>query len=369
MIQLKYTELFSVEFIHDFYSGGICGDLRAEPAAATRDQLKSLGWILRRENGRFTVLAEVSGADGNDRPLLKRPLRKDVKLIFSLYLDQPNLPNFSELPLRTSPGERYYFSNLNRRVEAGRNLMTSPESAPPYVSAADLTPMKGAFYSYRHTAAAAERTGELSWPDSGEQLVQTLKNNDGRFDFSFRLDQLPQGRCIFRVNNVEKDRFYAARELTGSGLFGIVEVMAGNAVPNDYRFVVNNGRSVRFRRYSIVFARRTTFWRYILINKFGNDLTDPGVVRQNGAVLRFDEDTGAPSEGAYPAGSRVFVSREPLALQQDKLLNINLRRNFNPSNAGSGSVLIEHLPNPSVAQLKPDPSDPSRIYSDIYVYV
>ena len=350
MIHIKYKELFDLEILHNFYSSNRSADFRVIPTAETSSLFGSLGlrYLPTKYGGK--VFAKVSTVGGVD--IIKTPLPANTKFSFKLILVNSSFSNFTAVNLSKPVGNYYYFNNLLNNISADGFPLLVSDTGTKSVTDSDLLPFISNTFSYTHNQAIAERTGTIEMIDSGDKLVQTLKNNNNNFNFSFDLSPLPQGRAKFSVLNSVKSRFYIIDAAERESLYGIAEIFFSNSSVATYQFLQPNG-AITTKHYKISFASRQTKWRYIINKKYNASVSAVTVAKTSAPAISFSIVPGAP------AGQFIVTSNNLLPFKEESIQGIKLSDQAN-------KIIVPNLPNPSAASIKPEGAD---VFSDILITI
>jgi hypothetical protein len=348
MLLFRYDKLFKIRVLHGYYSALVSKDLDFLPTLSCKSKLDGNGLKFRKDKDGLTVFASVE-EDGK----LTRSLGALDKLTFGIYLKNPSFMNFSDLPLDQQTGQVFYFNN--KTVNKTEIFSTGSDSLllhqGNYTAVDELVRLEKEVYKFSYTNTGTEKTGQLVYTDTGLVVREkTVEKVEGSFNFEFILSGLKAGRYHLDIGGTAEDSFYFPGDLKTGRLFGIVEVYA--TVPNDNKFFNSSG-DVLFKEYTVAFNNRKTTWNYHIVNKNGATLTDP-IVRELTNPWNFTK----LSDDLYESDAMMPLLEEPIAGIE-----------FLTDKNDAGSVLVQNLPNPGVELIKPDPSDITRIYSDIYVYI
>lgn len=345
----NYQKLIGIQVLHDFYTSLIASDFTWIPEQNTRRVLNSLGLKTKAKSSGIRIFAEVDASD----KLVKEQQTTSVKLVLFMRLDNPLFVNFSDLPFDLDHSKIFYFSNKssNKRevFDMGRDSLLLNQG--DHVTAFDLMKVVGKVYSFVLPGDDGAKTANLVSLDSGDTLISREEASvDNRYNFNFQLDGLKAGRYKLEIDGLEKDRFYYADEFSLNRYFAVVEIFSDT--DSDYAYF-NPSDEITSKNYSIAFNRRSTFWRYKVVNRNSLDLSDPQI-REEATPWDFTM-----------AGGNVFTSNTPMPLKEAPITGIALKGDKN----NNASVLIENLPNPDPGLIKPDPDNPTNVYSDIYIYL
>ncbi|MCW9708154.1 hypothetical protein [Fodinibius salsisoli] len=348
-----YESLFQLEISHDYYRNNQSADFRITPAGDTVRQLRNHGLLFRKNPSGFSVLGEVIPAGGGDVELLRSP-EKPARYQFLLHQQQPDFLNYTDLPFHEVGKTIYYFNNLQSNIDGGIKYL---HFASDHVTAGDQLDLESGNYRYAVSGTEIQKTARLVFPDLGIEEKQQVSNTEGVFNFQFDLSNYPAGRAELWIDGSKEELFYSAGTEQMAGVFGIIEVFHSNEVPSTYQFLDDNN-FVEAQNYQLAFQKRSTFWKYIIVNKSGADLDDPGI--QNGSYT-FTQDTS----GSYPSNYSVFISDQEIPLSQEGIDSLSLRKKFSTSNR----KVLDGLPNPRQNMLRRDEANINKFYSEVYLYI
>jgi len=350
MLQIKYTPLFDLEFLHSFYTSGKCQDIELVPTVQCVYLMQRLGLKFLPTTSGAKLFAKVKTIANKD--IIQNPLPNGARFSFVLKLKTRTFENFTELNLDKPKTSHYYFNNLINNISADNFPLLVNNTSSKIVTDADLLPFISNSFSYKHESTAAAANGELNYVDSGEKFLQLLENNNNVFNFSFNLNRAGGSRVKFSVDGVEKLAAYAIAQEDYKDVFGIVEIFYQPSLPAAYQFQQPDN-SIDTKSYKIPFTNRLTKWRYIVRKEFNQNITAISISKTNGTPINFDVQGGAP------AGQFILTSPNPLPLQEGKLTGLKLKDQAN-------KVLVDNLPNPAFTLLKQEGAD---TFSDILITI
>lgn len=354
MITILYRELFSIEFLHDFYSSGKCPDLQLAPTADCSRLLQSLGlrFIPSTFGGKVFGKADRTGPVNNPQFILKYPVPENTRFSFLVKPINKTFETFTQTNPDRPKGSYYCFSNLVNNVSADSLPLLVADAGSKKVSDNDLVPVKSGSFSFTHNSNEATRTGRLESTHNGEALEQTLNNNGNKFHFSFDLAMIAQGRLRFSIDGTPQTSFYNLYPAEGKDFFGIAEIFHRSALPDSHRFLQNDN-SIATKSYKIAFANRSTRWRYLVTKKFKTGVTGVSVQKSGGSPIGFNPQV------VLPSGQFSVSSSAAIPLKEEPVTGIVLKDQAN-------KTIIEHLPNPAMTHLKKEGAD---FFSDILITI
>jgi len=353
MIQIKYSPLFEIAFLHDYYTDKLCRDISVIPTAECAEQLQRTGLrFLASETG-CKIFARVNEAGGKD--ILQLPLSENLRLAFLLILRNKSFKTFTLLNLNTERNSHYYFNNLEENNGADGTVHLVSDQAGKKLSTGDLKNFKSGTCQFISNTAVAESDVRISFTDSGEQLRQLLDtvNGNNRKVFSFDLGAVSTGRAELMVQAASKDSFYVMDPADRQDFFGVIEIFHRAALPVKNKFVNETDNSAATKKYIIHFANRHTTWRYNVNRKFNKNITGITIKKENGSVIEFETAAGSTPD--------LFIktSKTPVPLTEAAVTGIKLTDN-------SSNEVIPHLPNASLLVLK---EEGGKQFSDIFITI
>ena len=345
----NYQKLIGIQVLNDFYTSLIATDFNWMPEQNTKRILNSLGMRMKADSSGIKLFAEVDPSG----KLVKEQQTSPAKLVLFMRLNNPMFVNFSDLPFDLDQSKIFYFSNKanNKREVFDMGSHSLLLNQGDHVTASDLMKVVGRVYSFVLDGDDGVKTANLVSLDSGDTVISKDEDSvDNRYNFNFQLDGLNAGRYKLEIDGLEKDQFYFTSEFSLNRYFAVVELYSdANA---NYAYF-NPANELAAKDYKIIFKHRTTFWRYKVFNRNGLDLSDPEI-----------KEADTPWEFSI-GGDNVFTSNTPMPLKEAPIVGITLKGDKNDN----ASVLIDNLPNPNPSLIKPDPDNPTNVYSDIYIYL
>lgn len=116
--------------------------------------------------------------------------------------------------------------------------------------------------------------------------------------------------------------------------------------------------------YTIKFKARSTYWRYILMGNYLQELNSPAII---------DADStnafGVPAKIDLPGNRQVnaFTSGQALQLSQRPAKAFQLAENYE-NGSSKYKVVIRSLPYPDISAISRLPNNSSSNFSDIFIY-
>ena len=350
MIHIKYTALFEIDFIHDYYTDKKCNDIIITPSPSCSILLRQMGLKFMQTATGCKVFAKVN--ESGNKNFVKTDIPENSRFSFLLLLQNPQFYTFSLLDLDLKEKQHFYFNNLISNTSVGNTPNLVKDLGTKKVTDADLLHFERNTYQFKHNNNSASQTGEIRFTDTGEKLSDTLNNNNNLFNFSFDLKKASGGRAGFFIENANVDNFYVIDEGSRPDVFGVIEIFHRAGLPDTYRFL-NNDKSVATKKYKIAFANRQTTWRYIINKKFNAAVTDIKIKKANGNVIDFTKQAGTSAD------QFILSSNDAVPLKQQTVTGIRMSDQ-------NDKEIIAHLPNPSLGFLK---EEGNKIFSDIFITI
>lgn len=374
-------DLLNITIKHDFYVNELLkGDLLYEPSAATALWMKNHRLLYRSDNSSIRVLYTPNGDDTNGIIPLT-----DERLTFMAFLDKGLSTQFLNITdLDISPTNQY----------TGGKLV--------YITNADDVSVPTLVYKMLDGTATSIFTFTAS--GSNNEVAQLTVTKDG-VDVPIGKDA--NGNPINTPLNIEADdegRFSQTIDLSATGKGHYKFVL--DTSPDQYELnlyiddVVNRRRpfaliEIDFKAgagpvlppaseidYDFMFNRKETYWRYLLVNKSGIDLTDFTLLIDDksgdptaGAPYNTYGFTGPTSEGTFDGFEAVsFISDDLIPFFETPKFKLELQKRDALDTGAVPIALIENLPNPArdttvlkkkAPALATDPINLAEIYLNI----
>jgi hypothetical protein len=375
---MKYTDLLTVEILHDYYADARARNLRIVPTAECAPLLEGSGIIPKMHRNRFLLVAR---SDDTDRPYLPVPV--ETPLTFRLEIDAPEVFALSNLPLDSTSPRRCLFSNRGGAVIDGvRYLHPSPplfdaskawaagsfardgadvcheslaDHAPGasaiadpaqwrpvgevgYAAAEHLIAMTGPQATLPVTPPAAEVTvGVFAFnPVSGlhdiSTAVQTFTHDAAVQSQPFSFAQLPGGVYRVNVNGADTMYFHRSRQ-DWYDAAGFVQLVHGDSVAPSHRLLNNDG-TFAHPVFAIRIAPRSVLWQYQARSTRVKSVLD-----------------GSGTRIFSPAGPNLFRSTLPHRLQETAADGMTIEFNDTEPVDPSKTIVIENIEVPGFRYL------------------
>jgi hypothetical protein len=366
-MRMRYTPLFAIECLHDYYADGICRPLSLRPTPDCLGLLERHQCLFRAKAGGGMVASA-----SRDEVDLLAGYGESAPFSFELISADPRLTHRDEQvtpPPAGMPGERLrYFNNLG----AG-GMVADGELA------AEWLPVRGKRFSHRLEPSHEEARVEVVDTLRGEPVWCSARLAPGARVIPLDLGALPDGRYRFRIGDDLAPAFYLS-DLPAAGRWGVVEIFPGGAlaahVPANHR-VLDEAGQPRPKTFVIRLDNPGSIWRYFIIDHNAEDHaydghrvegyarpasrgTDTRVAR-----IEFTELARTRVEGR-PA--RVFESTRPIALRERPGDDYEFLFKANGQGERSGPTF--RLPYASAETTRLETvSGVARMCSEIFVYL
>ena len=361
----KYRILFQATLLHDYFTEGRCEEFDILPSEATRTLLSDSRLLFKVVGNKLLVVTKV---DELGKPAAVLPTEGR----FTFYLDLKGtefltVTNVDATALRT---RRLYFTNLNqnlaglppaevfnltRTVEVFANARTyrpgdlagigttvfecikagqgqAPNAAnstfwvsrgaAQYVTSQDMLPLLPKIVNFTLQAAANGFRVRIFGLNPATNVHDVLVREDvvagsvleASKDVQVNLESLKPGRYKLDING-EIFEAYFDEEALAKGIFGVVEIFLHLPDTNPFSLLKVSG-AVRETPFTIRFANRRAFWKYITpLHKVENILL-------NGDHSQPSPFTACSNDPAQPTQKDFFLSNRPLPLSQVPAQNL-----------------------------------------------
>lgn len=378
---VDYKILFKLELLSDYFTDERARHLRIVPTAETAALLRDLQILYKQLNNKFILLARVE----NGKPYISI----DKLSVFRFYVEVDNyfFLQYSSLAFNPSSDQRYYFSNRNDNAVNGKNYLskqidavynngtayvpgdlvlndnvnkeiyeavhpgtnkpltethywyqrTNTTTQKQYVHKGDLCTMRERYLDV-HLAAPVGKAGIVikRYNTDTDAFDITADTSEQIFEIPVQdvivdLSSLSTGTYQVTINSTTIKEVIVDANIFESGIIGLIEIFNNLPAASPYSFLDATGNVKEPEtKYSIRFANRIAYWRYI-----ARTAAVTNVKEKNNVIL------------FTPDGLK-FLSNRPLAFQE-KPYNIVI----NYQATGSGAhVDIENIKNASYQQVR-----------------
>lgn len=361
----RYRILFQAALLHDYFKDGKCGSFDIHPSDPTRRLLADSRLLFKVVGNTFLVLAKV---DETGKPASAIPA--EGKLVFHLDLKSTDFLTVTNVDASALRTRRLYFTNLNQNlvglppaevfnltriieafsaartykpgelvrigtaifecIKAGLNQAPNapnsafwvPRGTTQYASTQDLLQLSARLANFTLQVAASAFQVKVFGLNPATNVhdnlvlekVVTASILETTKDVQVDLGTLPPGRYRLDING-EAFEAYFDDEAAAKGVFGVVEIFLHLPDTNPFS-LLNTSGVVRETPFTIRFANRRAFWKYVTpLRKVDNilltsDHTQPSPF------------TAGSNDPAQPAQKDFFVSNLPLLLSEVPAQNL-----------------------------------------------
>ena len=372
-MNIKYNRLFNLSIGHDFLEDGIDKDIALRPDAATRQMLTN-GKLLFKTLGNTSLVIFKTDTNQTD-PFIN--LGPDVN--FRFYITTENSSEFFNITKldNYTAGNKLYFTNNPAAPQ-------STSDAPEMLDHTLIDKAFGKLFTYSYTLPATQTnvTANFRIEDSAGNPVSPGKDADGnplgllitltRDDsraFSQQVDLRDQPSGVYTIFldnltdtvNLNTLTVFIDNDGLSQGILGIVDITynALNTIYVDTDF------------FRLRFERKTTVWKYYIVNKtLGVDLNTTNLRIEDSDPIGGDPYAHIDFilEGAQPNVSTQIKGFETVIFKSDgsipsfeqPKLNVQLLDDANKE-------IVKHLPNPPLNSVEKENS--GTIEKEIFVFI
>ncbi|MGM9475492.1 hypothetical protein ACS5PU_03635 [Pedobacter sp. GSP4] len=366
-----YRKLLSVNVQHNYYEDNLCNDLRFVPTMASQKTMVNQRWLLKAFNSGFNVITEV----GDN--LKTKIVFADTTLQFGIFLNQAaKFLGITQLN-ETAPDKEFlsnkkiYFSNnalnpdLKYQIIDGivGDLMNLTFTLPPANTGATLRVNSS---TTNNLVIAFDTDGQ---PVSGPYKIAV--NSSDFFEKLLDMSRLPDGLYSISIKNAADTgndllsyKIFKSNTLSAQSIFGVLELKlpASNAAVTETKFFIR-------------FLRKSTIWKYYVVNQSGIDLDDFDLLVKDKSLD--GTPSGNPVYAKYTFAGNPIPANDPDPINKiadaDILLfksnvkipfyqKVKIGLELSKKDGGTEVILTKNLPNPI-------PEKQAGEESKIYVYV
>ena len=370
-MNIKYNKLFNLSVAHDFFRDGINEDIVIQPDAET-SRLLINGKMLYKTIGNNGVVIFKTETNKIDPFINVGP---DANFRFYITTEKSSeFFNITKLENYVA-GNKLYFTNVpvNESIDS-----TNPETLTHTL----IDSASGKLFTYSFSLTTNHTKTKLRIENNEGELVSPGKDSDGndlpttltltRNDsksFSQQIDLRTKPNGIYTIfienlaqdTNLKTETVFVDNEATRQGVLGIVDI----------KYSAVNTIYVDTNYYELHFDRKTTIWKYFIVNKSNN-------VDFNTTNLKIEDSLsggGTPYahvdfvlEGAQPNATTqikgfetvIFKSNVVIPSFEHPKLNVQLLDQ-------SDNELVKHLPNPPFNAVEKD--NGGIIEKEIFVFI
>ncbi|AXT53598.1 hypothetical protein D1818_23245 [Aquimarina sp. BL5] len=378
-MNIKYNRLFNLSITHEYYKNGINEDVKLKPDSKTKELLANGKLLFKTLGNSFIVLYKA--ASDNISPFID--LGKDVNFRFYITVERSDeFLNITKLDTSNKyvAGNKVYFSN-------DPTMASSDKNAPEILNHILVDKAFGKLFTYSFSLSTNHTKTKLEVENDQGQLVSIGKDTDGNdlpttieltredlkvFNQQIDLRNKPAGIYKIIIKNMAGDipplreeTVLIDNEAINQGVLGVLDIKyntASNHMYGDTEF------------YRLQFDRKSTFWKYFIINKSNNiDLSIPATslsiedsISGGGTAyvnVNFIREGDEPHLTTKIKGydTVIFKSDDTIPIFEEPKLNVALR--LQPED----KVLVDHLPNPPFNTVEKE--NGGDIEKEIFVFI
>ncbi|OYW77874.1 MAG: hypothetical protein B7Z37_01905 [Verrucomicrobia bacterium 12-59-8] len=355
-----FLQLFSLEVVHQYLSGGPYGTFTLSPMGATEKVLQRFGWSAGQTDNTFTLYANPTRAAATLKPGPAVPLNAP-DLCFAIAFRDPDFARYTDIPMQ--PGCVLAFA----ADSTSQKKKHPPVSVKATLSPADLTPVQTRQFQCPVAGGAApgdlcivrpggEEVMPLPTPRGGKVTVDPSVLDLGLYHIIYKK------KIIYRFIKLNNHFFLQSDFILSISVNLMMSVFQRYLVKpaSQKRKPLNGPLCAR-----LTLPARSTIWRYDVFNHQGADALDfeilpaaPASVSAPSAALPvFHPVKGMKGPGGETSVSFESASPIPLAARPTQRLKL-MRKNL---------PLIDELPTPGLDFAAPPGA--SALRSSLLIYL
>lgn len=366
-----YSTLISLKVKHDYYQDNLSADLYFNPASAVKKTFKNQRWLNKVYDTGFSLICQT---DAGNKPVINID---NIVLHYGIGLR--NAAKFNAVTILDQTGPVKVFSNQKKMYFFNEAL----NEVLKYRILDEIIPdifNLGFSIADSHTAVTLRinsltvNNHTIEFDVSGAPVngpYHIERKTDKTFSKLLEMRHLPDGLYTISVKNAADTgadiitfTVFKSTELAAMPIFGVLEL----AIPATDAAIIET-------KFSINFKRKSTTWKYFVVNRSGIDLDDFDI------LLKDKSNDGTPN-GNPVYGKYIFSGNPPAQPVPDPVNNIagtstllfastakipffetvKTGLKLIRKEGGTEVVLAENLPNPI-------PEKQAGEESKIYVYV
>lgn len=366
-----YSKLISLKVKHDYYQNNLSADLYFNPVSGVKNTFRNQRWLNKVYDTGFSLICQ---ADAANKPVVGIG---DVTLHYGIGLR--NAAKFSAVTILDQTVPAKTFSNQKKMYFCNEGL----NEVLQYLILDDIIPdVFNLNFSVAdvHTAVTLRvnsiviNNNTVEFDTNGAPVPGPYhidRKTDKTFSKLFEMRHLPDGLYTVSVKNgadtgadIVTFIFFKSAELATMSIFGVLEltIPATDTVITETVFSIN-------------FKRKSTTWKYFVVNQSGIDLDDfdillkdksnDGTPDGNPVYSKYNFSGNPPAQpvpdplnNVAGTSALLFASTVKIPFFETVKTGLKLIR----KEGGTEVVLSENLPNPI-------PEKQAGDESKIYVYV
>lgn len=366
-----YRKLFSVSVKHNYYEDNLCNDLGFIPTTASIKTIRNQRWQLKNFGSGFNLITEIGTDLKNKIELLATTLQFGITLNNAAKFLAVTQLNETAPAKEFLSNKKIYFSNdalnadLKYQIIDGivGDLMNLNFTLPPVNTEVTL-----------RVNSATDNNLVIDFDTNGLPINGPYKikiNSSKVFEKLINMSQLPDGLYGISIKNAADTgsdllsyKIFKSNALSAQSLFAVLEITlpASNVAVVETKFLIS-------------FLRKSTIWKYYVINQSGIDLTDFDLLVKDKSLD--GTPSGNPVYAKYTFAGNPVPANDPDPINKiadaDILLfksnvkipffqKVKVGLELSKKDGGTEVVLNKNLPNPM-------PEKQAGEESKIYVYV
>jgi hypothetical protein len=355
-IQTKYEQLMKVNFLHDYFIGGLLKDFEIFPDSLTTLRMKQYQLKAVQEGSGILVGYGETVSAGPAFANLNSPL----KLTFWVKIKDQNFLNYTAIPFEYGNFIYHFTNRPNDKLEDEYSNLSSDQ----YVSESDRLPVSGAVLDYR-------------LDEEQENLLVEVANELGEIVFerrykgmtsvcSLNLSQEPAGKYTLLLDGLEEFSFYLAPEGT-KNIFGVVDIYIDPKDNSPFSLFEDN-LPVKRKEFKVHFRARAVKWKYIISETNANNPQHTEHEIYDNSKTNKEQKFSDAENVVLDNGNKAVIFTTATAVTfreiQEQRFKIKTLR------GKSGVEWITDLPNPSAKfSLKVENNSKKDFFSEIMVYL
>ncbi len=343
-----FGRIFTIEFLHNYYTNRVCSGIRLEPTEECGRLLKGNRLLFKETSMGGQVVRELKKEEGSLKPIVQ--VKEGTAFVFKILLDNPFFWNITDVELeKVHPASVFVFENSD----------TSPVGADGTVivhSGRLSEPVRVSGKVVKYSLEGLEASTIFVY-DRKDRVVfgNILKPEEERITID--MTGCPEGLYRIKAYNssgamVKEDSVFITADSLKPTPFGFVVVRFTSSLLGD-------GRDEH--TFRVEFSSREINWTYRINLKTSGSLhnIDATKLKIVDAPVRFSKTvSGTGAERLVE-----FTSETPIELKEEPYRTIKL---VEEPSAEERRIILKTLPNPDVRRLI---KDDSGLKSIIYLTI
>lgn len=306
-----YRKMISLNVRHNYYEDGLCNDLQFFPSQSTNTKIRNQHWINKNFSTGFHVVCQIDSGGKAMIPIDDSSLHYGILLRSAAQFTAVTMLDQTAPAKIFGSGKKMFFYNEGLN-EALKYIILDKIIPDIYTFQFDIATKPAAV----NIRVGNDTNNNLSvnygtdgLPIPGPYLLN--KNIDDSYSGSLNMKNLPDGLYTISVrneadtgSNITTFKVFKSNEFSAGSYFGVLQIK-----------LPATDNKISELKFKINFNRKSTIWKYYVINKSGIDFSDF-------SILLKDESLDNSADG-NPAYEKYQFSRSvPLPTDPDPLLKI-----------------------------------------------